>query len=202
MIIECFFSKYFTTDWAWNHENFHAIIPFFITPLGVLGFLISRYKSIQERISDYGLASGMLLLGMLFFLHSQDGNGYTKEVHDFWCMLILASGIVRILIANGSKLRFQLGWLLMWSSWVFAIANLSNKFESKTRYEASNACALMGAISFFVCAYLAWSGNRVRKLLGKGPAPQHQFELVKDSDVELNCISSILMSDDETKSNT
>jgi hypothetical protein len=175
--------------WLYNHESFHAILPLFITLMGLLGFFISRYKSLQKRITDYGLTTGAMLFGVIFFLHSQDGNGYGKDSHDFWCMLFITAAILRALVANGSKLRFQLGWVFMWSSWEFAIANLASRFERGTKLEASNAAALMGVISFLVCVYLAWSGSRVRRLLGDGPTHYQFSEIVEDFEEEQTMVS-------------
>ena len=39
----------------------------------------------------------------------------------------------------------------------------------------------MGVISFLVSSYLAWSGNRVRRLLGDGPTT-YQFSEIGDEE--------------------
>ena len=110
--------------WRYNHEMFHLIMLEIVLLMGVLSLLISRYELLYKHVSDHGFSTSMLIFGIVFFKHSQEGEGYQKEVHDFWCLLMLVTSALRVLVGRGSKLRAQMAWCYMWASWVFMIAAL------------------------------------------------------------------------------
>mgnify|MGYP000895665916 CR=1 FL=1 len=154
--------------WRYNHEMFHLIMLEIVLLMGVLSLLISRYELLYKHVSDHGFSTSMLIFGIVFFKHSQEGEGYQKEVHDFWCLLMLVTSALRVLVGRGSKLRAQMAWCYMWASWVFMIAALEERVGYTWKLEASNACSLMAVVAALLLAYVAWSGYRIRRLLDDG----------------------------------
>ena len=95
-------------EWFYNHQVFHVLAASFVISTALAGYIFEHSAFLKRNVADLRIAFLCFYFGIILYFHSQEGKGIGKSQHDFFCIMMFSSGIIKLFVGyteakDGSK---------------------------------------------------------------------------------------------------